>query len=757
MSEGRKRLRDEVRLSVVYEDQTPYGSVVSGRADEVLRSACAGIAEYRKRHGVSATVARSRELLEEVFTRDLSPLYRTRETLREDCLFPAVDRVWPAALTVSDAQQVKASIPLDAGCLPELASWMFEMQQGTVRPSSAAGRALFDQLETCGALTEDPVQTDSPASGDAVLVGHAMVMLTRGARVLIDPFILPRSNHYPRTYQPHRAADLLPLDGVLITHSHPDHFDPGTLIRLGPHVPVYVPEVERESLLAIDMAARLEQLGFSNVHRIRPGAEFAIGEVGIQALPFFGEQPTTGASLHPDVRNVGCTYLCASGGRRLLALADSGRDGTGDVRELAAGVRMKSGDIDVVFGGYRGFAMYPILYLFSSVSRYLLFVPPADLTFRQEIMNDSDALIDTAERCGSRYIVPYATGGAPWYWERGLGWAPSDIANARNDPPPDEVIRAAAGRGRTTEGLVPSPVRVLALNAGEALVFGEGDATVEHGPLQVWPYDPPAWHQVNLALTAVDGSMLNSAGAVFGKLEPALNEWRKEQKLRRFFFMRKPPGLRLRFLADKALSHEISALLDDLMDKGSLDAWMRSVYEPETDRFGGAAAMEAVHEWFDSDSMQWMAVDRSRRNGGAVITRDALCAAVAQDLVKATLPDRSEMWAVWRLYASANGLGPVGTNPERFGDVAYLGATASPAEQKVLYVYQEANQVLSARLLSCWQDGKLTAGIRSVLATIVLFHFNRHGLDPAAHSRIAWSMISALDPSVPGMQQLERR
>ena len=52
---------------------------------------------------------------------------------------------------------------------------------------------------------------------------------------------------------------------VIVTHSHPDHFDLATLLRLGRATPIVVPEVPRESLLAMDMAARLRQLGFAAV------------------------------------------------------------------------------------------------------------------------------------------------------------------------------------------------------------------------------------------------------------------------------------------------------------------------------------------------------------------------------------------------------------------------------------------------------------------------------------------------------------
>jgi thiopeptide-type bacteriocin biosynthesis protein len=566
--------------------------------------------------------------------------------------------------------------------------------------------------------------------------------------------MLPRSERYPQTYQPHRVADLLPLDAALITHSHPDHFDVASLLRLGPHTPIYVPEVERESLLAIDMAARLEQLGFSKVHRVRPGAEIAIAELKIRALPFFGEQPTIGEILHPDVRNVGCTYLCESRDRRVFVIADSGRDRDGDVRDVSASIRKQFGDVEVLFGGYRAFAMYPILYLFSSVARFLLFVPSSEMTVRQEIMNDGDALLDTAERCGTKYVVPYATGGAPWYWERGLGWRPKGMEGARTDTTPDEVVQLAAMRASSPDGPVASPVRVLLLQAGESVRLGDTDAQIERGPRQVWPYDPPQWQQVNAALTRREGSMLESARTVFRALEPALNTWRSDSRLKHFFFMRKDPGLRLRFLADGTLNNELSALLDSLIDKGAIDVWFRSVYEPESDRFGGAAAMEAVHAWFDTDAAQWMVLDRLRSEGRAAIARDVLCAATALDLVTNAVPDRAEAWAVWRLYASSNGLASGdNTMDEQFGDIQFLNSQATPGEQEVLHAYQAANRGLSSRLSKLTQEGKLNAGIRSVLATIILFHFNRHGLDVAAHNRVAGTMTRALDPALPRVPQ----
>jgi thiopeptide-type bacteriocin biosynthesis protein len=748
----RLRLRDDVRLHVLYEDLTPYGSALSGAADRTVKSACNSIVEHRKNHGMPRTVANSTNLLTQVFSHELAALYAKPDSLRQECLFPRPDLVRPATLAVTGADDgAMTTIPIPDSERRDLAPLIAEMQRGMVRPDSPFGRVLFDGFKACGALTDDPIDADPRLDAEALLVGHATVLLTFGARVLVDPVLFPRSRLYPQSYQPQRVADLLPADAVFLTHSHPDHFDPGTLMRLGAHTPIYVPIVERESLLAVDMAMRLEELGFSNVTRLDPGAEFPIGQGTMRALPFLGEQPTTGTILHPDVRNVGCTYLWESNGRRVLVLADSGRDRTGDVRDLAATVRQQFGEVDVVFGGYRGFEIYPIHFLFSSVARFLLFVPESERAVRQALMNDGHGLLDTAERCSAKYVVPYAAGGAPWYWDRGLGSPPEGIPGDRSDPLPDDVANLASARSKSAEGDIASPVQVLILRPGQGLRLRDGRASIENGPHQIWPYDQTVWFQFNVAPTGIEGSILESARSVFRVLEPALRDWRKEGHLTRFFFMRKAPGLRLRFLGNPSLKSRIAVLLQDLVARGVVERWFASVYEPETDRFGGSAAMTAAHAWFDIDSGLWMLLDRLRSEGQATLPSDLFCRTVASDLVSATILDRAEAWAVWQQYATSLGL--IGNQDESeskpLDDDEFQEHNPTSEEQHVISVYRAANRVLATQLNELWHEGKLTAGIRSVLATNILFHFHRHGMDPESHRRIAQSVIRELDPSKP--------
>jgi L-ascorbate metabolism protein UlaG (beta-lactamase superfamily) len=490
MRTTRPRLSDSVAIGIKYDDRTAFGSIVDDEIDRRIRARCQNIIDARASHGIKAVVARSQEFLSAALESPaLGELYCGRGQLREDCLYPDAALVTPSALTI-DRDGERTTIPLAKDLVSDLAAWLGEWARGSAAPSTGPARALWLSLEQAGALDEGP--SDPPIHGaDITFVGHATVAHRAGSSsILIDPYLLPRSGRHPAQYQPITAAELAPVDAIFITHPHPDHFDVGSLLRFGRDMPIYVPAVERESLLSIDMAYRLKQLGFSQVRRLQWFAEVRIGELRVVALPFRGEQPTCGERYHPEVSCAGNTYLVEGDGRRAAYVADSGVDAAGDVKQVAAQARGKFGAIDVLFGSHRGFPVYPIQYLFSSVAQYLLFVPQEAWTCRQQIMNDSHDLLDTAECWGARRVVPYASGGAPWYWEMGLGPRPPAVGGRYSlaDPPPEAAADAQEARAETREGFIPSAVDVCVLHPGEGLDMAAGSTV--HLERHIWPYGP---------------------------------------------------------------------------------------------------------------------------------------------------------------------------------------------------------------------------------------------------------------------------
>lgn len=497
----KKKLSNTIKFHLVYQDDTQLGSTISNKCNQTVRHLCSNIVQHHQNHGLQDVIANSRQLMEAALTSSgLSQLYDKPDRLRAQWLYPDVKLVNPVAISLErEIGEMFAQIELPSELFADLTSYLGEWQVGATPPLDPIARQLWDGLEQLGVLTTIEEQSAPNNLASATLVGHSTVRISDGnSSILFDPFLLPKSKAYPPQYQPLSIDELGKIDGVFITHSHPDHFDPGTLIRLGRDLPIFVPFVERESVLALDMVFHLEQLGFTNVHGLQWFEETHIGNIRIVALPFYGEQPTVADILNPEVRNQGNTYLVEVLDQRLVLTADSGTDYLGSIKQLAKEAYDRYGPIDTLFGGYRGFGLYPIQYLFSSIPCYLPFVPRNCWRVRQQMMGDADDLIDVAEIWDAKRIVPYSDGGAPWYWMRGLGPCldGSQVQFMAVDPTPESVCAIASQRsGSRRDGLIASPIPICLLRPGDALAF-ENHQTLVHQ--RVWPYGDTQANQTKL-------------------------------------------------------------------------------------------------------------------------------------------------------------------------------------------------------------------------------------------------------------------
>jgi L-ascorbate metabolism protein UlaG (beta-lactamase superfamily) len=486
----RLSLRDSVELHLDYDDRTPFGALVSGELEARLKRRFRPLAEALQR-GTRDVVERGPSILAELFgAHSAGDLFSAPGVLRDEVVHPAPSAARPTALRVGRRGTEPARVDLAPGVASDLASWLGDWQRDATAPASGPARDLWNALSDLGCFA--PARAPSAVRGAATFIGHATVLLSGPrTKILVDPFLLPRSTAFPAGYQPLTHGDIEP-DAVLVTHSHRDHFHPGSLLRLGKDTPIIVPDVPRESALSAGMAERLRELGFTRVQTLRWHEETAVGDFRVVALPFYGEQPTTEDVACPDVRNAGNTYLVEGEGHRYAFVADAGRDRLGDVRSVATAAFEQYGAIDVLFGGYRSWSLYPVQYALTSVPQYLLFTPKALWGARQQIMNDAHALLDTAERWHARHVVPYADGGAPWHWELGLGPrldAAGGQGNVHFDPHPEAVIRAAAARSTDGSRMLSSAVGALLMRPGDSLEFdARGAAVVVPNDGHVWPY-----------------------------------------------------------------------------------------------------------------------------------------------------------------------------------------------------------------------------------------------------------------------------
>src|SRR4051795_13037564 len=88
-------------------------------------------------------------------------------------------------------------------------------------------------------------------------LGHSTVLLELGGvRLLTDPILRMRVGPLRRAEAPIDPRQWSGVDGVLISHSHWDHLDVGSLRLVGRDVPMLVPT---------GMGSRLRARGFRHV------------------------------------------------------------------------------------------------------------------------------------------------------------------------------------------------------------------------------------------------------------------------------------------------------------------------------------------------------------------------------------------------------------------------------------------------------------------------------------------------------------
>jgi L-ascorbate metabolism protein UlaG (beta-lactamase superfamily) len=97
-------------------------------------------------------------------------------------------------------------------------------------------------------------------------LGHATLIIEMdGVRVMTDPILRSRVGPLVRAQTPVSEAQRTGIDLVLISHSHWDHLDYGSLRLLGaPHI-----------IAPRGMAAGLRRRGLSDVSEVEPGDELA--------------------------------------------------------------------------------------------------------------------------------------------------------------------------------------------------------------------------------------------------------------------------------------------------------------------------------------------------------------------------------------------------------------------------------------------------------------------------------------------------
>ncbi|WP_327586957.1 methyltransferase, FxLD system [Nonomuraea sp. NBC_00507] len=254
----------------------------------------------------------------------------------------------------------------------------------------------------------------------------------------------------------------------------------------------------------------------------------------------------------------------------------------------------------------------------------------------------------------------------------------------------------------------------------------------------------PTWRQYNIRFPDRQTAEQVAARALL----PALTALEDEGIVQGWWYVRKKPW-KLRMRASSAPA-AVAELLDTLAGEGRIEGWAHGRYEPEIHAFGGGAAMETAHELFHHDSRHLLtrAAETDPLRLGVRETSVVLCYA----MLRAAVLDRYEQGDVWAKVAE---LRPAGQELVPAARAAKLGAAmerlmaadtrrlCDPARGGALAGYDQwvaAFERAGRALAELAAEGRLTRGLRAVLAHHIIFHANRAGLliqDQAALAALA--------------------
>jgi L-ascorbate metabolism protein UlaG (beta-lactamase superfamily) len=308
---------------------------------------------------------------------------------------------------------------------------------------------------------------------------HASVLVSsRTTSVLVDPIPLQRRmNHIGKV-----PGNLSPesVGAVAITHGHVDHWHvPSLLAHLpGQDTPVLVPRVPRVNLLTLQDFSQVLRTCGQRAWAPEWGEAPRVGDIQVDVLPFYGEQPTAVGPRPPEgLRSWGNCYRFSTEDFSCLVLVDSGDDPEGRMAEVVARSRQERGPVDVVLACQREF-FSPF---FGGLSHYWATLSWDSLRRLYaehqagQLRSATAGPAGIAELCaaaGARYFLPYANG------FEGVGRSITDVGWGDGEP------SEAHCNARVREELARLGARteVVDWKPGDVARFERGRLVLERAP-----------------------------------------------------------------------------------------------------------------------------------------------------------------------------------------------------------------------------------------------------------------------------------
>ncbi|WP_404790464.1 thiopeptide-type bacteriocin biosynthesis protein [Altericista sp. CCNU0014] len=258
------------------------------------------------------------------------------------------------------------------------------------------------------------------------------------------------------------------------------------------------------------------------------------------------------------------------------------------------------------------------------------------------------------------------------------------------------------------------------------------------------------WLQLNVGLMRYQNQARFSARKLFAEIDLLTQQWREDGLLQCFFFMRKPPDVRLRFFTNQRqmVIQQLTDLMDELVRQNTIRLSFFSEYEPEGDRFGGLASLARVHDYFDIDTAQWLRLDRRKQPSDPAIGDAALLSAILHDLFQSTLSDPDRVLNAWQTLGQLFGTAQPSMQslvlPLVPLQVLQKSVGLDTALGQILDCYLSANAELSQQLKELYNTGQIHCDLPDLLANVGQFTLHRHGFDWQRAGPLIEGVVEAL-------------
>ncbi|WP_188383353.1 thiopeptide-type bacteriocin biosynthesis protein [Ornithinibacillus halotolerans] len=213
--------------------------------------------------------------------------------------------------------------------------------------------------------------------------------------------------------------------------------------------------------------------------------------------------------------------------------------------------------------------------------------------------------------------------------------------------------------------------------------------------------------------------------------------------------------LRIRILATLEQLNDILLLEKHIKAVKGVKHVNRLIYEPELRIFGGKNGLELAHDFFSADSKfitKWYEIREGNLSG-----LKGLSLFFIRKLLVSSYLDPFEQWDVWNnIYSQRCYIPDENLNLDYFNN--WLGKIyqieeehidnlfPTKQEQECIKNYLNFLNDFGKRLYTDYQNGEIQRGVRAFLSAVILFHWNRIGLDYYTQAGISRALMLKQDP-----------